>query len=82
MWGCAPAHLKECLRPAGASGFMGRYLVDEFRSSGDEVLTIGRAGGDATWGDTVADGRRACHGMRIAECGHSSSGEGEVKWRG
>jgi NAD dependent epimerase/dehydratase family enzyme len=36
---------------AGASGFMGRYLVEEFRSSGDEVLTIGRSGGDATWDD-------------------------------
>ena len=39
---------------AGASGFMGRYLADRFRASGDEVLTIGRAGADATWGD--ADG--------------------------
>ena len=28
---------------AGASGFMGRYLVEEFRASGDEVLTIGRS---------------------------------------
>jgi Predicted nucleoside-diphosphate sugar epimerase len=36
---------------AGASGFMGRFLVDAFRASGDEVATIGRARADATWGD-------------------------------
>ena len=36
---------------AGASGFMGRYLAQAFRASGDEVLTVGRSGGDATWGD-------------------------------
>jgi uncharacterized protein len=37
---------------AGASGFVGRYLIDRFRESGDTVLTIGRSGADATWGDT------------------------------
>ena len=42
---------------AGASGFMGRYLTERFRASGDEVLTIGRAHGEATWGD--ADGIRS-----------------------
>jgi uncharacterized protein len=36
---------------AGASGFVGSYLVDRFRQAGDTVLTIGRSGADATWGD-------------------------------
>jgi uncharacterized protein len=42
---------------AGASGFMGRHLVDAFRGSGDEVTTIGRGAADARWGD--ADGMRS-----------------------
>ena len=42
---------------AGASGFMGSFLVDAFRASGDEVATIGRGAADARWGD--ADGIRA-----------------------
>lgn len=42
---------------AGASGFMGRFLAEQFRASGDEVLTVGRSGADATWGD--ADGIRS-----------------------
>ncbi|WP_395638845.1 epimerase [Pseudolysinimonas sp.] len=36
---------------AGASGFMGTYLVERFRASGEEVVTIGRTAGDARWGD-------------------------------
>jgi uncharacterized protein len=36
---------------AGASGFVGSYLVQKFRSAGDTVLTVGRSGADATWGD-------------------------------
>src|ERR1700712_2996137 len=51
---------------AGAHGFIGQYLVERFRESGDTVLTIGRAEGaggasgsrdsasgasDASWGD-------------------------------
>lgn len=41
---------------AGASGFMGRHLVDHWRSAGREVRTIGRPGAaaDATWGDPHA----------------------------
>jgi NAD dependent epimerase/dehydratase family enzyme len=39
---------------AGASGFMGRSLTQRFRESGDAVATIGRGGGDATWGDGAA----------------------------
>ena len=42
---------------AGASGFMGRFLVDAFRGDGDEVRTIGRGEADARWGD--ADGIRS-----------------------
>lgn len=38
---------------AGASGFVGRYLVERFRSRGDIVATIGRGGADAIWGDTA-----------------------------
>lgn len=41
---------------AGASGFMGRFLVDAWRSEGREVRTIGRGAADARWGD--ADGIR------------------------
>ena len=49
---------------AGASGFMGRYLAEEFRGAGDEVLTIGRSRGDAVWGD--ADGiRRVVDGSDV-----------------
>ncbi len=39
---------------AGASGFIGRYLTDAFRSEGYEVVRVGRTGPDAAWGDTVA----------------------------
>ncbi|WP_167046876.1 TIGR01777 family oxidoreductase [Salinibacterium sp. ZJ454] len=39
---------------AGASGFIGRYLADRFRADGDTVITVGRSGGDVTWGDTAA----------------------------
>ena len=38
---------------AGASGFIGRYLVSAFRARGDEVLLIGRSGPDATWADAA-----------------------------
>jgi NAD dependent epimerase/dehydratase family enzyme len=38
---------------AGASGFIGSYLVRAFRAEGATVSTIGRTG-DATWGDTDA----------------------------
>jgi NAD dependent epimerase/dehydratase family enzyme len=42
---------------AGASGFMGRFLVDAFRADGDEVVTIGRGPtADAGWDDS--DGLR------------------------
>jgi uncharacterized protein (TIGR01777 family) len=39
---------------AGASGFVGSYLVEKFRAAGDTVATIGRHGADAAWGDPVA----------------------------
>ena len=39
---------------AGASGFVGKYLSARFAESGDTILTIGRSGSDATWGDTAA----------------------------
>ena len=39
---------------AGASGFIGRYLVDAFRLDGAAVSLIGRQGPDARWGDTAA----------------------------
>jgi uncharacterized protein (TIGR01777 family) len=39
---------------AGASGFVGRYLSARFVDSGDTVVTIGRSGADATWGDSDA----------------------------
>ncbi|MGG7508397.1 epimerase [Plantibacter sp. YIM 135249] len=40
---------------AGASGFIGRYLIDTYRARGAQVSTIGRRAGhgtDAVWGDT------------------------------
>jgi uncharacterized protein len=39
---------------AGASGFVGKYLSARFAEAGDTVLTIGRSGSDATWGDKAA----------------------------
>ncbi|WP_213815179.1 TIGR01777 family oxidoreductase [Glaciihabitans sp. dw_435] len=39
---------------AGAGGFMGTYFVAKFRADGYSVVTIGRSGADASWGDTVA----------------------------
>lgn len=39
---------------AGASGFIGKYLVDAFTADGAQVTTIGRRGSDAAWGDTAA----------------------------
>ncbi len=43
---------------AGASGFIGRRLIEVYRADGHEVVTIGRAGADLRWGDT--------HGIRRA----------------
>lgn len=34
---------------AGASGFMGAYLVDAYRAAGEDVRTIGRSGSDVDW---------------------------------
>jgi uncharacterized protein (TIGR01777 family) len=39
---------------AGAGGFIGCYLVERFAAAGDVVLTIGRSGADASWGDSAA----------------------------
>ncbi|HEX4059181.1 MAG TPA: TIGR01777 family oxidoreductase [Galbitalea sp.] len=39
---------------AGASGFVGSYLVSRFRAAGDTVATIGRGAADARWGDPAA----------------------------
>jgi NAD dependent epimerase/dehydratase family enzyme len=39
---------------AGASGFIGKYLAEAFRSAGAEVALVGRDGPDAVWGDTAA----------------------------
>ncbi len=41
---------------AGATGFVGRYLVAKFAESGDTVSTIGRSAADARWGDSDAIG--------------------------
>ncbi|QIM18207.1 DUF1731 domain-containing protein [Leucobacter coleopterorum] len=37
----------------GAGGFMGSYLARRYRESGREVVTIGRAGADLSWGDAI-----------------------------
>src|SRR5690606_10253395 len=39
---------------AGASGFIGRRLVESLRADGARVSIIGRRGPDAAWGDTQA----------------------------
>lgn len=39
---------------AGASGFMGRYLVRAFEAEGATVLRMGRSGPDARWRDAAA----------------------------
>ncbi|HEY1531931.1 MAG TPA: TIGR01777 family oxidoreductase [Galbitalea sp.] len=49
---------------AGATGFVGQYLSARFAESGDTVLTIGRSGADARWGDGEAI-RRALDGSDI-----------------
>ena len=41
---------------AGASGFIGRAAQAKWRAAGHDVVTIGRSGADASWGD--ADGIR------------------------
>ena len=38
---------------AGAGGFMGRYLVERYRSHGREVVTVGRSGSDVSWDDAA-----------------------------
>jgi NAD dependent epimerase/dehydratase family enzyme len=43
---------------AGASGFIGGYLVERYRAQGIEVSTIGRGRStDASWGDSAAIAR-------------------------
>jgi NAD dependent epimerase/dehydratase family enzyme len=43
---------------AGASGFLGQYLVRVFRRRGDRVRTIGRgSAADARWGDPIGIAR-------------------------
>ena len=43
---------------AGASGFIGGYLVERYRAAGIEVRTIGRGpSADAAWGDSAAIAR-------------------------
>ena len=39
---------------AGASGFIGQYLIRRFRDEGETVVTVGRSGSDVAWGDTAA----------------------------
>ena len=39
---------------AGASGFIGEYLVREMRKQGSRVQLIGRQGADASWSDPAA----------------------------
>ncbi|KQO99868.1 epimerase [Leifsonia sp. Leaf264] len=39
---------------AGASGFIGRFLIARYEAAGWVVRTIGRSGADARWGDTAA----------------------------
>jgi len=39
---------------AGASGFIGQYLIRRFREEGESVVTVGRSGSDIAWGDTAA----------------------------
>jgi uncharacterized protein (TIGR01777 family) len=36
---------------AGASGFIGQYVSDYFKSNGWRILTVGRSHADATWND-------------------------------
>ncbi|MBG6238044.1 NAD dependent epimerase/dehydratase family enzyme [Mycetocola sp. CAN_C7] len=38
---------------AGASGFVGSFLVARYRAAGTQVSTIGRSGADAVWGETA-----------------------------
>jgi NAD dependent epimerase/dehydratase family enzyme len=39
---------------AGASGFIGQYLIGRYQAAGWTVRTVGRSGAGAHWGDTTA----------------------------
>jgi uncharacterized protein len=69
---------------AGASGFIGEYLVDAFRAEGAEVATIGRTG-DAIWGNTLrirelVDGADLVVNMagKSVNCRYTSANRAEI----
>ncbi|WP_255424725.1 epimerase [Agromyces sp. LHK192] len=70
----------------GASGFMGRHLVEAFRRDGAEVRTIGRgAGADASWGDpdaidAVVDGADLVIGLagKSVDCRYTPANRAEI----
>jgi len=70
---------------AGASGFIGQYLTDAFRASGDVVQTIGRRGADAVWGDadgirTLVDGADVVINLagKSVNCRYSDANRAEI----
>jgi len=70
---------------AGASGFMGAPLAAAFRADGDEVLTIGRRGADATWADpagirALVDGAEVLINLAGASvnCRYGSANRAEI----
>lgn len=70
---------------AGASGFIGRYLIEAFRSDSLEVSTIGRAGSDASWEDPesirrVVDGADLIVNLagRSVNCRYGAANRAEI----
>jgi uncharacterized protein len=49
---------------AGGTGFMGKYLAEKFRESGDEVIVIARKSADVVWTD-IAGLRNAINNTHL-----------------
>lgn len=66
---------------AGASGFIGRHLVDAFAAEGHEVVTIGRRG-PVTWTDagSVVDGADALINLagKSVNCRYTDANRDEI----
>lgn len=69
----------------GAGGFMGAYLAERSRTTGREVVTIGRSGSDLRWGDDrgiaeAVDGAALVLGLagKSVNCRYSPANRAEI----
>ena len=81
----APAPAPGRVVIGGASGFIGRLLVERYREAGREVVTIGRSGSDLTWADTsgiaaAVDGSALVIGMagKSVGCRYNAANRAEI----